>query len=162
MGRGGAIPQPAPGLKKNSYPPQTRLLNLNPVPLGVGRGGYPKKPAPLPSLCIGHKKLNHFKIVVRPMKGQSKIELLDFYSTSKCLDKLIQPMKIFLSPCDTHIKPTSYSQVKPLSSTRNFKLTIKRESPKAISPSLLSLYHVLAYFFFIFIFLWEFSKPKCK
>ena len=49
MGRGrdGAIPEPAPGLKTKSH---TRLLNLNPVPLGAGRGGYLKKPVPLPSL----------------------------------------------------------------------------------------------------------------
>ena len=40
-----------PGLKKKiSYSFKTRLLNLNPVPLGTGWGGYPKKLASLPSL----------------------------------------------------------------------------------------------------------------
>ena len=29
---------------------QTRLIHFYPIPLGAGRGGYPKKPAPLPSL----------------------------------------------------------------------------------------------------------------
>ena len=37
-------------LKKFPYPSQTRLLNLNSVPLGAGWDGYSKKPAPLPSL----------------------------------------------------------------------------------------------------------------
>ena len=53
-GRGGAIPEPAPGFKKTiSYPLKTRLLNFNPVSLGAGRDGYPKKPVPLPSLNSG-------------------------------------------------------------------------------------------------------------
>ena len=54
MGRGGAgwgNTRTRPEFKKKiSYPLKTRLLNFNPVPLGAGRGGYPKKPAPLPSL----------------------------------------------------------------------------------------------------------------
>ena len=37
-------------LKKFSNPSQTRLLKLNVIPLG--RGGYPKRPAPLPPLVI--------------------------------------------------------------------------------------------------------------
>ena len=45
--QGGAILKSAPGFKKNS---QTCLLKLNLVPLGAGRGGYLKRPAPLPSL----------------------------------------------------------------------------------------------------------------
>ena len=40
--RDGAIPEPAPSFKKNS---QTRLLKLNPVPLGAGR--VPKKTHPI-------------------------------------------------------------------------------------------------------------------
>ena len=47
MGWDGAIPKLALSFKKNF---QTRLLKLNPVPLGARRGEYPKKPAPLPSL----------------------------------------------------------------------------------------------------------------
>ena len=43
--------RPRPGFfKPFPNPPQTRLIKFNPVPLGAGRGGYPKKPAPLPSL----------------------------------------------------------------------------------------------------------------
>ena len=53
-GRNGGIPEPAPNpprvLKKIPYPSQTRLIHFYPIPLGAGRGGYPKKPAPLPSL----------------------------------------------------------------------------------------------------------------
>ena len=50
-GQDGAMPEPAPGFKKKYHTPShTRLLNLNPIPLGTGRGGYPKKPASLPSL----------------------------------------------------------------------------------------------------------------
>ena len=30
----------------------TRLLNLNSVLLGAGRGGYPKKPVAIPTLSI--------------------------------------------------------------------------------------------------------------
>ena len=51
MGQYPNPPRTRPGFKKKiSYPLKTRLLNFNPVPLGAGRGGYPKKPAPLPSL----------------------------------------------------------------------------------------------------------------
>ena len=51
MGQGNTrtCPEPSPSFKKYS---QTRLLKLNSVPLGAGRGGYPKKLAPLPSLLI--------------------------------------------------------------------------------------------------------------
>ena len=40
------------GLKKISYPSQTRLLNLNTVPLRMGRDRYPKKPVRLSSLLV--------------------------------------------------------------------------------------------------------------
>ena len=42
------------GFKKKKS--QTHLLNLNPVPLGARRGGYPKEPGLLPSL-LGNKKM---------------------------------------------------------------------------------------------------------
>ena len=44
MGRDGAIPEPASGLKKKiSYPFQTRLLNLNLIPLGAGTQKNPPR-----------------------------------------------------------------------------------------------------------------------
>ena len=53
-GAGWGNTEPVSGLKKKiSYPLKTRLLNFNPVSLGAGRDGYPKKPVPLPSLNSG-------------------------------------------------------------------------------------------------------------
>ena len=57
MGWDKAIPEPpsnpSPVLKKKS---QTHLLNLNLIPLGARRGGYPKEPGLLPSL-LGNEKM---------------------------------------------------------------------------------------------------------
>ena len=63
-GRNGGIPKPVPNpprvLKNIPYPSQTRLIHFYPIPLGAGRGGYPKKPAPLPSLSIWNKTSHSF------------------------------------------------------------------------------------------------------
>ena len=40
--------------KQFPNPSQTRLFKFNLVPLGAGQDGYPKKPAPLPSLPTFH------------------------------------------------------------------------------------------------------------
>ena len=57
-GRVGAYPNPPrirPGFfKQFPNPSQTRLFKFNLVPLGAGQDGYPKKPAPLPSLPTFH------------------------------------------------------------------------------------------------------------
>ena len=56
--RGGVGQYPPPPRTRSGFfklfsnPSQTRLIKFNPVPLGEGRGGYPKKPAPLSSLFV--------------------------------------------------------------------------------------------------------------
>ena len=46
-----ATPKPTLGFKKNSQTrPKLVYLKLKLIPLGMGQGGYQKKPAPLSSL----------------------------------------------------------------------------------------------------------------
>ena len=48
-GRDGVIPEPASGFKKNLIPVPNPFIKFKPHPI---KGGYPKKPAPLPSLIM--------------------------------------------------------------------------------------------------------------
>ena len=61
----GQYPNPPWVFLNNS---QTRLFKFNPVPLGTGRGGYPKKPAPLPSLVM-NSFLPHVRGALRMCKA---------------------------------------------------------------------------------------------
>ena len=94
-GAGWGNTRTCPGLKKKiPYPLKTSLLNFNPIPLGAGWGGYPKKPAPLPSLSP-HEAHNHHTQPTCSPTTPSNPHLIHFHYFSHTMS--LMPVATFIS-----------------------------------------------------------------